>query len=430
MKILVIGGGGREHALVWKLRQSPRVEKIWCAPGNGGIADEVECLAANLSDSGNLADLAGRLGADLTLCGPELPLVQGVADEFSKRGLKIIGPTKKAAQLEGSKVFAKQFMQQHGIPTAAVYGIFHSAVDAYASVCEVDWPTVLKANGLCGGKGVLVTSSPDEATAFINRVMEERVFGEAGNSLIVEEGLEGEELSYIVLTDGETILPMAATRDHKRLLDGNQGPNTGGMGAFMADGLISAEIEREIMQRIVRPTVEGMTRDSTPYRGFLYCGLMLTNSGPKLLEYNCRMGDPETQALVMSMDFDLAEALEAATEGKLAPFRLKWKPGASACIVAAAEGYPGRSSNECQVRGLSRVKQDRSLAVFHAGTKKSGDNYYTCGGRILAVAGHGHDIEAAREVVYTALGEIQFEGMQFRRDIGEAFVPQGRAAGS
>lgn len=291
MKILVIGGGGREHALVWKLGQSPRVEKIWCAPGNGGISQNAECHALDRSEVSAIISLAERLKPDLTVVGPELPLVHGVADEFTKRGFKLVGPSKKAAELEGSKVFAKHFLERHQIPTAGLYGVYDSPGDAYGALCAVDWPVAIKADGLCAGKGVLVTSSPDEATAFIERLMERHQFGEGGNRVLMEEALEGEELSFIVLTDGEHIVPLAPTRDHKRVFDGNRGPNTGGMGAYSSPELLTSEAERRILDVIVRPTLKGLAAEGRTYRGFLYFGLMMTAGGPKVLEFNCRLGD-------------------------------------------------------------------------------------------------------------------------------------------
>ncbi len=267
MKILVIGGGGREHALVWKLRQSPRVEKLWCAPGNGGIAQDAECLPVDTKDVGAMVALAERLKPDLTVVGPEQPLVLGVADEFSRRGLAIVGPSKQAAEIEGSKVFAKGFLERHNIPTAALYGVYDSPGDAYGALCAVDWPVVVKADGLCAGKGVLVTASPDEATAFIERLMEKREFGEGGERVLMEEALEGEELSFIVLTDGQEILPLAPTRDYKRVFDGNLGPNTGGMGAYSSDELLSPELERRILESIVRPAIRGLAAEGRPYSG-------------------------------------------------------------------------------------------------------------------------------------------------------------------
>jgi phosphoribosylamine---glycine ligase len=418
MKVLIIGGGGREHALAWKLRQSAQVEHLWCAPGNGGISEDAECVDASLTDVSALADLAQKLKADLAVVGPEQPLVLGIANEFAKRGLRLVGPSREAAQLEGSKVFAKEFMRKHGIPSAATYGIFDSAVDAYTALCEVDWPVVVKADGLCGGKGVLVTSSPDEATAFIERLMEKREFGEAGKAVILEEGLKGHEISYIVLTDGENFLPLAPARDYKRVFDGDQGPNTGGMGAICSNDLISAELETLIQSRIVRPTIAGMAKDGKPFKGFLYFGLMITSEGPKVLEFNCRLGDPETEALVMRMNFDLCEALERAAAGDLKNFRMSWEPKASACMVLAAKGYPGRPEVGQRIDGLKRMAATGDVAVFHAGTRKESDKYYIHSGRVLTVAARAGSLSEARRKVYETAKQISFEGMHYRKDIG------------
>ncbi|HKW88239.1 MAG TPA: phosphoribosylamine--glycine ligase [Candidatus Acidoferrales bacterium] len=416
MKVLIIGGGGREHALAWKLRQSPQVEHRWCAPGNGGIGEDAECVEANLTDVVSLANLAEKLKADLTVVGPEQPLVLGVADEFSKRGLRLVGPSREAARLEGSKVFAKQFMQRYGIPTAATYGIFDSAVDAYTELCEVDWPVVVKADGLCGGKGVLVTSSPDEATSFIERLMEKREFGDAGKAVILEEGLAGHEISYIVLTDGSGFLPLAPSRDYKRAFDGDQGPNTGGMGAICSNDLISAELETLIQTKIVRPTIAGMAKDGKLFKGFLYFGLMVTSGGPKVLEFNCRLGDPETEALVMRMNFDLCEALKLASDGELRNFRMNWEPKASACVVVAAKGYPGKPETETRIDGLK--SSTAGATIFHSGTRRDGDSYYTNSGRVLTVAANGGSVSEARRRAYGAVKQISFEGMHYRKDIG------------
>jgi len=416
MKILVIGGGAREHALAWKLRQSTSVEHVWAAPGSDGIAQDAECVAANLSDVSALTEIAGRLKPDLTIVGPEHPLVLGIADEFFKRGLPLIGPSRDAAQLEGSKVFAKEFMRRHGIPTASTYGIFDAAVDAYTSLCEVDWPVVVKADGLCGGKGVLVTSSPDEATAFIERLMEAKEFGDAGRRIIVEEGLSGPEISYMVLTDGDKFVPLAASRDYKRAFGGDAGPNTGGMGAISSDNLISDEVERIIQEEVVRPTIEGMARDGMKYKGFLYFGLMMTMEGPKVLEFNCRLGDPETEALVMRMDFDLAEALHSAATGYLGKVKLSWRPKTSVCIVLAADGYPAEPKLGARIDGLERVN---SCAVFHAGTKKEVNEYYVRSGRVLNLAAGSDSLSEARAKVFEAAQQISFEGMHYRKDIGK-----------
>jgi phosphoribosylamine--glycine ligase len=423
MKILVIGSGGREHALVWKLRQTPRVEHVWCAPGNGGISQHAECVAADVQDVAALGDLAAKLGADLTVVGPELPLVLGIVDEFEKRGLRIVGPSKAAAQLEGSKVFAKEFLDRHSIPTAPTYGIYDTPGDAYSALCAVDWPCVIKADGLCAGKGVLVAPGPDDATAFIDRLMEKREFGPAGERVLFEEALIGEELSYIVLTDGSHVIPMAPTRDHKRVFDGDLGPNTGGMGAYSAPDLLPQALEKTIRETIVEPAIRGMAADGHPYKGFLYFGLMLTPEGPKVLEFNCRLGDPETQAIVARMDFDLAEALEATVEGKLAGFQPSWKADASVCVVIASGGYPGSYVTGLPIQGLD--KTDLDVAIFHAGTKREGDTYYTSAGRVLGVTGTGSDVAKAAASAYDNISRIAFKDIYFRCDIG---LPRSESA--
>ncbi|MGH9787166.1 MAG: phosphoribosylamine--glycine ligase, partial [Candidatus Acidiferrales bacterium] len=316
MHVLVIGGGGREHALGWKLKQSPRVEKLTCAPGNAGMATLGDCVAVDPNDPAAIAALAEKLKADLTVIGPEAPLVAGVADEFTKRGLAIVGPTKAAAELEGSKVFAKQFMQRHGIPTGG-FTVCADHGDAYSALCAVEWPVVIKADGLAAGKGVRIAETPDEATAIVEAFMEKLELGPAGERIVLEEYLEGEELSFIILTDGKNYVPLAPTRDHKRALDADRGPNTGGMGAYAEDGIADAALRARITKEIVEPTLRGLETDGRPYQGFLYFGLMLTSEGPKVLEFNCRMGDPECQPLVARLESDLAEVLEKVATGKL-----------------------------------------------------------------------------------------------------------------
>jgi phosphoribosylamine---glycine ligase len=419
MKILLIGGGAREHALAWKLRQSPQVKHMWCVPGNAGIADVAECLEGNVADIGELEELARTLRPDLTIVGPEQPLVLGIVDQFEKSGLRILGPSRTAAQLEGSKVFAKEFMARHSIPTASAYGVFDNAVDAYTSLCEVDWPVVVKADGLCAGKGVLVTSSPDEATAFIERLMEKSEFGDAGKRVVIEEGLIGREVSYIVLTDGENFTPLAPTQDYKRAFDGDTGPNTGGMGAVSSDDLLSDELEALIQDGIVRPTIKGMAKEGHTYRGFLYFGLIITKSGPKVLEFNCRLGDPEAEALVMRMNFDLAAACDSVLNCRLPEFSpsMNWTPAASVCVVLASEGYPGKPKTGQQISGNSK-NQRGDVAAFHAGVRAEAVNYYVSSGRVITVAASGDTIAQARALAYGAASQISFEGMHYRKDIG------------
>jgi len=418
MKILVIGGGGREHALAWKLRRSAEVEHVWCAPGNAGIAQEAECVGVDVKKLDTLVALGEKLRPDLTVVGPELPLVLGIVDEFERRGLPVVGPSKQAAQLEGSKIFAKEFLLRHGIPTASVHGICDSADDARGALRAVDWPVVIKADGLAAGKGVLVASSLDEATAFIDRLMVDREFGAAGDRVVIEEALAGPELSFIVLTDGEHFIPLAPSRDHKRALDGDKGPNTGGMGAYSSATLLEREAERAILENVVQPTIAAIKREGLRYRGFLYFGLMLTAEGPKVLEFNCRMGDPETQPLVARMDFDLAAALRALATGNLSAVRPAWKPGASICVVMAAAGYPGTPQTGARIDGLADAGNVPGVVVFHAATQRSGDEITVAGGRVLGVTATGGDLATAARACYQAAGKIHFDGAHFRRDIG------------
>ena len=417
MKVLVIGGGGREHALVWKLEKSPLVEEIWCAPGNGGILRDAPCLPLDVSDVKASADLAERMRADLTVVGPELPLVLGIADEFASRGLLLLGPTKQGAQLEGSKVFAKRFLERHRIPTAAVYGVFNSRIDIYNELCAVDWPLVIKADGVCAGKGVLVTSSPDEATAFVDRIMDRRIFGDAGKSVLLEEGLRGRELSYIILTDGTNFIPMAPTRDYKRVSDGDEGANTGGMGAYSTHDLLPMELERRIIETVVRPTLDGLRSEGIAYRGFLYFGLMLTAEGPKVLEFNCRLGDPEAEVIVLRADFDLAQACLAAAQGKQGKPETKWAPSSAACVVLASEGYPDTPKTGVSISGLEEASATGAV-IFHAGTQLNGNTYRTSGGRVLMVCAAGDDMGEVRKRIYNAASCIRIEGSHYRRDIG------------
>jgi phosphoribosylamine--glycine ligase len=429
MKILIIGGGGREHAIAWKLRQSAHAEKIWCAPGNGGISRDAECVPLNVSDVQASADLAVRLGADLTIVGPELPLVQGIADEFKRRGLTILGPPKMAAQLEGSKIFAKQFMERNGIPTAAVYGVCDTADDTCAKLDSVSWPVVVKADGLCAGKGVLVTSSASEAKEFVERIMVSHEFGEAGARVLLEEVLTGKELSYIVLTDGTNFISLAPTRDHKRAFDNDEGPNTGGMGTYSTDGMLTPELEEKILAKIVRPTLAGLRKEKMEYRGFIFFGLMLTTHGPKVLEYNCRLGDPETQPILLRADFDFAAACMEAATARLDASRAKWTRGASVCVVMASEGYPANPVLGKSIGGLDEAEKVPHVAVFHAGTRREGDNYYTSGGRILGVAAVGESLESAAQSAYDAASRLKIPGAHYRKDIGTVAAKQSQKAG-
>jgi phosphoribosylamine---glycine ligase len=427
MKILVIGGGGREHALVWKLKQGAGVEQIWCVPGNGGIAAEAECIAADAGNVTAMLALAEKLGPDLTVVGPELPLVNGLVDAFEERKRAIVGPSKQAAQLEGSKVFTKEFLQRHNIPTAAMYGVYDSPGGAYGALCEVDWPVVIKADGLCAGKGVFVAANPDTATDFIERAMEKNELGAGGKRVMLEEALEGEELSFILLTDGERYAPLVPTRDHKRVFDNNEGPNTGGMGAYSSEELLPENLRRVIASTIIEPTMKGLAADGIRYQGFLYVGLMLTKEGPKVLEFNCRLGDPETQAIAARMDFDLAQVLSDVASGRLRPEKLNWKAGASACVVLASGGYPGKFESGKEIYGLDEAAKIPEVKLLHAGTKRQGDKIVTSGGRVLGVTAIGDTLDAALQKAYQAAAKIRFDGMHYRRDIGRHGVPTSAA---
>ena len=428
MKILVLGGGGREHALLWKLRESPRVEKIWCAPGNGGIAADAECVAIDAGDVGAIVALAEKIQPDLTIVGPELPLVNGLTDAFRQQNWPVVGPSQQAAQLEGSKIFSKKFLEGHGIPTAKMYGAYDSPPEVYGALNSVAWPVVIKADGLCAGKGVFL--APDFAAAkdFVQRVMEKNELGPGGKRILLEEALEGEELSFIILTDGKRYAPLVPTRDHKRVLDGNQGPNTGGMGAYSTDDLLPDALRETIRSTIVEPTLRGLPADGIPYQGFLYIGLMLTKSGPKVLEFNCRLGDPEAQAILARMDFDLAEILSDVAGERLDPSKLRWKPGASACVVLTSGGYPGKFESGKKIDGLTSLDKITGVKVLHAGTKLFGDTVVTNGGRVLGVTAIAKTLEAALASAYDAAGRIHFDGMHYRKDIGAHATPL-RAAG-
>ncbi len=428
MKILVIGGGGREHALVWKLKQSARVEKIWCAPGNGGIAQDAECIARDAGDVAALVALAEKIAPDLTVVGPELPLVNGISDTFMQRKWAIVGPSRQAAQLEGSKIFSKEFLLRHDIPTAKMYGAYDSARHGYAALSSVDWPLVIKADGLCAGKGVVLAPDAETAKQFLESVMEKNELGSGGRRVLLEETLEGEELSFIILTDGERYAPMVPTRDHKRVFDGNRGPNTGGMGAYSSDELLPSGLRDTVISTIVEPTLKGLAADAIPYQGFLYVGLMLTKNGPKVLEFNCRLGDPEAQAIVSRMDFDVAEVLEDVAARRLDPAKFRWKSGASVCVVLTSGGYPGKFEIGKRIEGLTSIGNNTGVEIFQAGTKRELNSVVTSGGRVLGVTAAADSLETALASAYQAAEKIHFDGMHYRKDIG-AHVGRVQAAG-
>ncbi len=416
MKVLVIGSGGREHALVWKLRQSSRVSKVFCAPGNGGIADEAECLPADVKNVESLLALANQIRPDLTVVGPELPLQLGVVDEFVRRGWPIFGPTKAAARLESSKSFAKQFLQRHRIPTAH-YAIGNSVDEVREALPHFHMPVVVKADGLAAGKGVVICKSKEEAASVSAEMLSGKLLGEAGSRVVLEECLQGDELSFLVLSDGERVAPLVAAQDYKRIGDGDTGPNTGGMGAYSTPNILDDQMRNWLVQHIARPVVEGMRNEGAEYRGILYCGLMMTARGPMVLEFNCRFGDPETQPILMRLESDLMEALEASIEGRVSDGDFRWSPDASVCVVMASGGYPGTFEAGKKIMGLEDAGKVESVKAFHAGTSKRDGAYYTAGGRVLGVTARAADLPTAVQRAYAAVSKIGFEGAHYRKDI-------------
>ena len=423
MKLLVIGSGGREHAIAWKLAQSPRVQKVFVAPGNGGTATESGLENAAITAIADLIAFARKENVQLTVVGPEAPLAAGVVDAFRDAGLKIFGPTRAAAQLESSKDFAKSFMVKHRIPTA-LHRTFLSADLAKAFISQRGAPIVIKADGLAAGKGVVVAASVEEAHAAIERMMMQKNLGEAGARVVVEEFLQGEEASFIVMSDGVNVLALATSQDHKRLRDGDEGPNTGGMGAYSPAPVVTPEVHARVMREIIQPAIAGMAKDGTPYAGFLYAGLMIDQQGnPKTLEFNCRLGDPETQPMVLRLKSDLLELVEAAIEGRLDEAQAEWDRRAALGVVLAAQGYPEEPRRGDRIEGIPGPAQD--CRVFHAGTRLNGKRLVTSGGRVLCVTALGDSIRIARARAYEALEGIRFAGMQYRKDIGHRAIKRG-----
>jgi len=416
MKLLVIGSGGREHALAWKLAQGKRVQKVYVAPGNAGTATEDGLENLDLTKIEDLVAFAKKNDIHLTVVGPEAPLSAGVVDVFQGAGLKIFGPTQAAAQLEASKDFAKSFMLRHKLPTA-LHRTFDDAGEAKAYVAQRGAPIVIKADGLAAGKGVVVAMSLPEATAAIDAMLTQKAFGAAGARVVIEEFLEGEEASFIVMCDGTHVLPLATSQDHKRLKDADQGPNTGGMGAYSPAPVVTPKIHARVMREIILPAVQGMAKDGVPYTGFLYAGLMIDKAGnPKTLEFNCRMGDPETQPIILRLKSDLLELLEHAVDGKLDEIEAQWDRRAALGVVLAAHGYPEEPRKGDRIEGLPKPSED--CRVFHAGTRLEGGKPVTNGGRVLCVTALGHSVRSAATRAYEAIEGIRFDGMQYRRDIG------------
>jgi phosphoribosylamine--glycine ligase len=416
MKILVVGSGGREHALVWKLSQSPKAEKIFVAPGNGGIGNLAEIVPIPMDDLSALAAFAEKNRIDLTVVGPELPLTMGIVDVFEERGRRIFGPNKEAAEIEGSKAFAKNFMEKHHIPTAR-FKVFTSHLEAIDFAGSVSYPVVVKADGLAAGKGTMVVNDPQEAKSKIEEIMVERVFGEAGSKILIEEFLVGEEVTVMAFTDGERVIPMVSAQDHKRIGDGDTGLNTGGMGAYAPTSIVSQTMVLQITEEILEPTIRGLAEQGRKYTGVLYTGLIITERGPKVLEYNCRFGDPETQVVLPLLDSDLVQIFSDITDGYLSFDEIKWKDAFAACVVLASRGYPVSSEKGVPIKGLEDLEMD-SCAFFHAGTAREGNQLVTNGGRVLGVSAVDNSLREALDRAYGAVEKIRFDGMQYRRDIG------------
>jgi phosphoribosylamine--glycine ligase len=416
MKILVIGSGGREHALVWKLRQSPRVSQIYCAPGNAGIVGEAECLPVEVKSVESLLALAMQIKPDLTVVGPELPLQLGVVDEFTRHGYRIFGPTRAAARLESSKSFAKEFMQRHHIPTAH-YAICDTLEDVGGALPHFHMPVVVKADGLAAGKGVVICKNKEEASTVAAEMLSGKMLGEAGSRVVIEECLQGEEISFLALSDGERVVALAAAQDHKRVGEGDTGANTGGRGAYSTEAIVDAQMQNWLLQHIVRPVVAGMKAEGAEYKGVLYCGLMMTARGPMVLEFNCRFGDPETQPVLMRLQSDLVEALEASIDGRVSEGDFRWSADASVCVVMASGGYPGTFEMGKKISGLEDAERDGGVKVFHAGTTRHDDAYFTAGGRVLGVTARAASLGTAVERAYEAVAKIGFGGAYYRKDI-------------
>jgi phosphoribosylamine--glycine ligase len=421
MKVLIIGSGGREHAIVWKVSKSRHIDKIYCFPGNAGISELAECINFDVNNFGALVDFVKHEGIDLTIVGPEAPLSKGIADVFEKEGRKILGPNMKASQLEGSKVFAKDIMKRYGIPTAE-YKAFTSYLHAEDYVRLKGAPIVIKADGLAAGKGVIVAETVDEAINALRLIMKDRAFGDAGNRVIVEECIRGEEASFMAFTDGKTILPMVSSQDHKRIFDGDNGPNTGGMGAYSPAPVITEKLESIIMENVMRPMIRGLQSEGIKYKGILYAGLMIRNNQPFVLEFNCRLGDPETQPVLSRLKTDLIDIALAITDEKLSDINLGWKPNASVCVVIASKGYPGAYEKGEIITGLDDVKKMNDAFVFHAGTAFNNNKLVTSGGRVLGVTALGKNIKDAKDRAYTAIEKIHFDGMHYRKDIADRAI--------
>jgi len=417
MKVQVVGGGGREHSLIWKIAQSPLVSEVVAAPGNGGIASHARCVAIGAEDVVGQLALAKKERADLVVIGPEAPLVEGLSDKLAAEGILAFGPSAAASRLEGSKAFSKEFMERHGVPTAK-FSVHDELEPAVQEVDRRAGPCVVKADGLAAGKGVIVCRSPYEARQAVREMLGEGRFGQAGARVVIEDVLEGEEASVLAICDGENIVPLIAAQDHKAAFEGDTGPNTGGMGAYAPAPVVTTELSELIHEQVLRRTVEGMAAEGTPFKGVLYAGLMIVDGQPVVLEFNVRFGDPECQPLMAMMQDDLVPMLVASAEGRLAGKQMSWHDGVAICVVLAAEGYPGAYDRGKLIAGLDQAAAIDDLVVFHAGTRRDGDQLVTSGGRVLGVTGRGSDLEQAASVAYAGAAAIKWDGMRFRRDIG------------
>jgi phosphoribosylamine---glycine ligase len=423
MKVLILGSGGREHALAWAVKRSPRVTEVVCAPGNGGIAQVARCVPVDIKDVGAMVRLAEVEQPSLTIVGPEIPLSLGVVDAFGERGYRIFGPTGDAARLESSKAFAKQFMKRHNIPTAS-YAVCTSGKEVEESIKHFHPPVVVKADGLAAGKGVIICPTRQFAIDAAHGLFSGELLGLTEKQVVIEEFLEGEEVSFLCLSDGRHVVPLVPAQDHKRIGEGDTGPNTGGMGVYSTNDMLELTMTEWIMHHIAEPTVRGMAEEGMPFVGVLYCGLMMTARGPEVLEFNARFGDPETQAILARLESDLVDALEACIDGNLAETQLRWNSGASACVVASSSGYPGSYPTGLPISGLSSAAKTPGVEIFHSGTSRIGNQLVTSGGRVLGVTANGASLSEALARAYEALAQIHFEGMYYRHDIGHKALKQ------
>ncbi|HAJ33955.1 MAG TPA: phosphoribosylamine--glycine ligase [Candidatus Atribacteria bacterium] len=417
MKVLVIGSGGREHTLIWKIAQSPKVSKIYCTPGNAGISRLAQCINIGVDKIKELTDFAREEKIDLTIVGPELPLSGGIVNEFNRLDLKIFGPSREATKIESSKVFSKYLMKKYNIPTAN-YEVFQNSEEALDYIKQQTFPLVIKADGLAAGKGVFIVKNLDQAGDALNTLMKKKTFGEAGRQIVIEEFLKGEEVSILAFCDGKTVVPMVSSQDHKKIFDNDQGPNTGGMGAYSPVPFYTTEIKEKVCREILKPTVKGLQNEGKEYKGVLYAGLILTKEGPKVLEFNARFGDPETQVVLPRLKTDLIDILNAVIEGSLHEINIEWKNNSVVCVVVTSGGYPGKYQKDKVISGLERLKKMEDVIAFHAGTKFQEDKIVTSGGRVLGITACDDTVSKAKERAYKGVKEIYFEDIYYRNDIG------------